>query len=64
MWMAPRPRPAAAMNQETYDVLADLIDDLELADWPRHLKDKFRDDLIRARTLIANCTLAARKGLP
>lgn len=51
------------MNQETYGVLADLIDDLELADWPRHLKDKFRDDLIRARILIIDCKLAGRKNM-
>lgn len=52
------------MNQETYDALADLIHDLELADWPRRLKDKFREDLIRARILIADCNLAARKDMP
>lgn len=32
--------------------LTDLIHDLELADWPRHLEDKFREDLIRARILL------------
>lgn len=40
------------MSKDLRAALTDLIHDLELADWPRHLEDKFREDLIRARILL------------
>lgn len=52
------------MNADLRNALADLIHDLELTSWPSHLQDKFREDLIRARILINDCKLAARKDMP
>ena len=40
------------MSKDLRAALTDLIHDLELADWPRHVEDKFREDLIRARILL------------
>jgi len=40
------------MSKDLRAALTDLIHDLELADWPRHLEGKFREDLIRARILL------------
>jgi hypothetical protein len=33
---------------------AELLDDLELADWPSKLKESFRADIQRARAALAN----------
>ena len=32
---------------------AELVDDLEMSDWPSKLKEAFRADIARARTLLA-----------
>ena len=39
---------------DTYRTLcADLVDDLEMSDWPSKLKEAFRVDIARARALLA-----------
>ena len=41
------------MTPDYRAMCAELVDDLELADWPSKLKEAFRADIARARTLLA-----------
>ena len=40
-------------SDQLRDLCQDLVHDLEMADWPRHLKNKFRDDITKARLALA-----------
>ena len=41
------------MTDEFRAMCAELVDDLEMSDWPSKLKEAFRADIARARALLA-----------
>jgi hypothetical protein len=43
----------ALMTDEFRAMCAELVDDLEMSDWPSKLKEAFRADIARARALLA-----------
>ena len=40
-------------NPDFRAMCAELVDDLEMSDWPSKLKEAFRADIARARALLA-----------
>lgn len=40
-------------NSDYRTLCAELVDDLEMSDWPSKLKEAFRADIVRARALLA-----------
>jgi len=52
------------MTPDYRAMCAELVDDLELADWPSKLKEAFRADIARARALLAKADGPAVPVLP
>ena len=46
--------PVDAMTTDYRAMCAELVDDLEMSDWPSKLKEAFRADIARARALLAH----------